>query len=104
MTKDEVDHQLDTSWELPETVSRLKKVVEEIEECVPGDRTKELMYELVEIVLECGERVHEMESRLMAGSPVESSKQRDERIRIDVMKDQRKGVVPKNTYRPYLRS
>ncbi len=89
MTKDEVDQQLSTSWELPETVRRLRQVVEEIEECVPGEKTKGLMYELVEIVMECGERVHELESRMVAGSPIESSKQQGERMRIDNMKGQR---------------
>ena len=44
------------------------------------------MYELVEIVMECGERVSEIESRLMAGSPVESLRQREGRMRIDSLK------------------
>jgi len=86
MTKDEVSQQLSTSWELPVTVRRLETVVEEIGHCVPGVRTKALMYDLVEIVMECGERVHELESRMMAGSPVESNKQQHERMRIENMK------------------
>ena len=90
MDKDEVDRQLSTSWELPEIVKRLKAVTEEIGKCVPGNRTKELMYELVEIVMECGERVHELEARIDAGGPMESNKQQQERMRIESIKDRRR--------------
>ncbi len=86
MTRDKVNHQLNTSWELPETVHRLREIVGEVEEFIPGEKTKDLMYELVEIVMECGERVHDLESKIMSGSPIETNKQHEERIRIHGMK------------------
>ncbi len=90
MDKGEVDRQLSTSWELPEIVKRLKAVTEEIDKCIPGNRTKELMYELVEIVMECGERVHALEARIITGSPIENSFQKSARLRIESMKDRRR--------------
>lgn len=101
MSKDDVDQQLNTSWELPEIVDKLRHVVAEVEETVPNQRTKDMMYELVELVLQCGERLHELETRMVGyGNPVEENARRDERIRMDLQKDRRDGVERDETYNP----
>lgn len=97
-TKDQVEQQLRTSWDLPETVRHLQHVVQEIEQCVPGQRTKDLMYELVGMVMECGERLHELETRMAIGSPVEDNAKRDERMRVDLQQQKRQGEASTNTY------
>lgn len=101
MSKDDVDQQLNTSWELPEIVDKLRHVVAEVEETVPNQRTKDMMYELVELVLQCGERLHELETRMVGyGNPVEENARREEQIRMDLQKDRREGVERDETYNP----
>lgn len=97
-TKDQVEQQLRTSWDLPETISHLQHVVQEIESCVPGARTKELMYELVCMVMECGERLHDLETRIAMGNAVEDNARRDERMRVDLQKGKREGEASTNAY------
>lgn len=67
MQRCDVDSHLSDSWERPEVVRDLKRLVGEIEASVPGPRTKEMMYELVDIVLEVCERVRDLETRLGSG-------------------------------------
>jgi len=91
-SKADVDQQLSTSWEIPTTVRRLQAITQEIEQSVPGARTKELMYEFVGIVLECGERVHALEMQVTCGGVVETNELRNERIRVELQQDKRAGV------------
>lgn len=93
-SKTDVEQQLSTSWEVPTTVRRLQAITQEIEKNVPGVRTKELMYELVGIVLECGERVHALEVSMSAGGCVETNAMQAERIRVELQKSKRGGVQP----------
>lgn len=93
-TKHRVEEQLRTSWDLPETVHKLEAVVREIDACVPGARTKELMYELVSMVLAYGERLHDLEVRIAAGSVAEQQTLREECMRMDLQKGKRQGKDP----------
>jgi hypothetical protein len=97
-TKNQVEQQLRTSWDLPETTKHLQHVVQEIEKCVPGERTKELMYELVCMVMECGERLHELETRMATGNIVEDNAKREERYRVELQQAKRKGEEGTNAY------
>lgn len=92
-SKADVEQQLSTSWEIPTTVRRLQAITSEIEQSVPGARTKELMYELVGIVLECGERVHALEVQVAWGGVNDTNALQTERTRMNVQKDKRGGVV-----------
>jgi hypothetical protein len=95
-SKTDVEQRLSTSWEVPTTVRRLQVITSEIEQSVPGARTKELMYELVGIVLECAERVHALEVQVTCGGAVETNELRNERIRIELQRDKRAGVTKAN--------
>lgn len=89
-TKDEVNQQLGTSWELPVNVQKLRTIVEEVDKCVPGERTKQLMYELVGIVLENGERLRELETRICQGNPVEENARKQDVLKVEMQKARRK--------------
>lgn len=88
MSKDEVEQSLQQSWERVESVKLLRGIVEEIDRSVPGDRTKEMMYDLVDLVLSMGERVHDLELRLVSYGAQEHLQDQQERIRVDTKKDQ----------------
>ncbi len=49
----------------PVLARRLQKVVTEIEESTANERTKEMFYELVDIVLQMGQRVRTIEMRVV---------------------------------------
>jgi hypothetical protein len=66
MHRDDVEGHVEEAVSCPVLSRRLQKVVEEIEETVPGDRTKEMMYELVDIVLQMGQRVRALETRVVS--------------------------------------
>ncbi len=65
MHREDIDSHVEEAVSCPILASRLQKVVDEIEETVPGDRTKEMMYELVDIVLQMGQRVRTIEIRVV---------------------------------------
>jgi hypothetical protein len=67
MTKQEIQVFLDEADEDPGVVRKLREVVQEVDDNVPGDRTKEMMYDLVGTVLMLGERVRDIEYRLVPG-------------------------------------
>lgn len=98
MSKDKVYQQLDTSWELPEVVSKLKHVTEEVEKAVPTQRTKEMMYELLDVVLGYGERLHDLEIRICYGDPTKEKKRAQESLRVSAQKQRRDSVIkPRRT-------
>lgn len=66
MERKDVDEHVDEALSCPVLARRLQSVVEDIEANVPGDKTKAMMYELVDIVLQMGQRVRALEMRTVA--------------------------------------
>jgi len=66
MHKEDIQGHVEEAVSCPVLARRLQKVVVGIEETVPGDRTKEMMYELVDIVLQMGQRVRALETRVVS--------------------------------------
>lgn len=66
MLRDDVEGHVEEAVSCPILSRRIQKVVEEIEGTVPGDRTKEMMYDLVDIVLQMGQRVRALETRIVS--------------------------------------
>jgi hypothetical protein len=65
MHREDVEGHVEEAVSCPVLAKRLQKVVVEIEETVPGDKTREMMYELVDIVLQMGQRVRALETRVV---------------------------------------
>lgn len=82
MDKQDLDQHLEDSWERPEIVYDLKQVVAEIEKNVPGDRTKKMMYELVDVVLEMGERLRDIEMRTGTYDAYGTHKRKEEMLLV----------------------
>lgn len=64
MHKVDIEEHLDDALSCPALASRLKQVVEDVSVSEPVSETRELMYELVDIVLQMGQRVRAMELRV----------------------------------------
>ncbi len=86
MSKDEIEQSLNQSWEKPDCVRVLKGIVQKIKESVPAPKTREMMYDLVDVVIQMGERVHDLEIRMVAYGARENLQAREERIRVDIKK------------------
>ncbi len=63
MHREDVEGHVEEAESCPVLAQRIHKVVEEIEESVPGDKTRDMLYELVDIVLQMGQRVRALELR-----------------------------------------
>lgn len=62
----------------------------EIEDTVPGDKTREMMYDLVDIVLQMGQRVRALETRVAYANVQEALSVKDAhqpKRKIDYGKD-----------------
>lgn len=66
MHREGIDEHVTEAVSCPVLARRLQSVVNDIEETVPGDKTKEMMYELVDIVLQMGQRVRALETRIVS--------------------------------------
>lgn len=86
MDKHEVEKSLDQSWERVDTLRNLREIVEEIDTNVSGERTREMMYALVDVVIQLSERVHDLELRVVPYSAREDLATREEKYRVDVKK------------------
>jgi hypothetical protein len=64
MHKVDVEEHLDEALSCPALSSRLREVVEGIAKSEPASETREIMYELVDIVLQMGQRVRSTELRV----------------------------------------
>lgn len=64
MERKDVDDHVEEAVSCPVLARRLQHVVEDIEANVPGDKTKQMMYELVDIVLQMGQRVRALEVKM----------------------------------------
>ncbi len=64
MDRQDVEEHVTEALSCPVLARRLQGVVNDIEEHVPGGRTKEMMYDLVDIVLQMGQRVRALETRV----------------------------------------
>ena len=86
MDKSEVEQSLNQSWERADTLRELRTIVKQIEDNVPGKNTKEMMYTLVDVVIQLSERVHDLEMRLTSYDVKESLDVREEKLRVDLKK------------------
>lgn len=66
MERKDVDEHVDEALSCPVLARRLQHVVEDIEANVPGPKTQAMMYELVDIVLQMGQRIRALEMRTVA--------------------------------------
>lgn len=66
MLRDDVEGHVEEAISCPILAMRLQKVIVEIEETVPGERTKEMLYELVDIILQMGQRVRALELKTVS--------------------------------------
>lgn len=64
MHKANVEEHLDEALSCPALSSRLRDVVKDIAKSEPAPETREMMYELVDIVLQMGQRVRATELRV----------------------------------------
>jgi hypothetical protein len=64
MHKVDIEEHLDEALSCPALASRLKQVVKDVAESEPVPETRELMYELVDVVLQMGQRVRATELRV----------------------------------------
>ncbi len=64
MRRDEVEEELNQVDGDPRIRRELKEIVEEISTNIPGDKTKDMMYDLVHVVLEMDERIRQLEYRV----------------------------------------
>lgn len=64
MHKADVEEHLDEALSCPALSSRLRGVVTDIAKSEPAPETREMMYELVDIVLQMGQRVRATELRV----------------------------------------
>ncbi|KKN00863.1 hypothetical protein LCGC14_1133610 [marine sediment metagenome] len=65
MNRIDIEDHVEEAVSSPVLARRIQKVVKEIEETVPRDKTREMMYELVDIVLQMGQRVRTIEIRVV---------------------------------------
>lgn len=86
MQKEELDQLLKQSWEEPQAVRNLQSVVIQIEEVVRDVGAREVVYDLVASVLFMGERLRELEVRMVGGTPVEENERMLARRRVETQK------------------
>ena len=90
MHREDVEEHVEEAVSCPILSRRLQNVVVQIEETVPGDKTKEMMYELVDVVLQMGQRVRALETRIASFDVREQLSMQsahDPKRRIDYAKD-----------------
>ena len=68
MNREDIDDHVGEALSCPVLSRRLKNVVSEIEETVGNEKTREMLYELVDIVLQMGQRVRALETKVTGGS------------------------------------
>ncbi len=94
MTRDKITEYLVAADERPEIKRKLEGVVQEIDCNVPGSRIQNLMYDLVGMLLLAGERVRELEYRVIGSEPSEElRRQVDMRGRREKKGWQRVGIL-----------
>jgi len=86
MDKEEIQQSLNQSWERIDTLRDLRSIVEEIDSNIPGERTKEMMYALVDVVIQLSERVHDLELRVVPFDARGELSNREEKYRVDSKK------------------
>lgn len=66
MKRKDIDKHVEEALSCPVLAHRLQQVVENIEMTVPGDKTKSMMYELVDVVLQMGQRIRALEMKIVS--------------------------------------
>lgn len=83
MMKIDVDLSLKQSWERPDCVRMLKDVVQEIEEDVVNPKTRDMLYDLMDVIIQMSERIHDLEMKVGGFNVRDSLQVQEERIRVD---------------------
>jgi len=86
MDRDEIQESLNQSWERADVLRNLRTIVQEIDSNVAGERTKEMMYALVDVVIQLSERVHDLELKVVPYGAKEELTTREEKHRVDAKK------------------
>ena len=68
MSREEVEQELNHVDGDPRIRRELKEIVEEISTNLSGNKTKDMMYDLVHVVLELDERIRQLEYQVCSGS------------------------------------
>lgn len=76
MERKDIEEHVTEAISCPILSRRLHQVIDEIEDTVPGDKTKSMLYDLVDIVLQMGQRVRALETRIVAYSTMEELSRR----------------------------
>jgi len=61
MSKEELEQYLERVQEMPLITRRILEVAEEAQEVLGNERTRELVYNMLDLILRMGERIHELE-------------------------------------------
>lgn len=80
MNREDIDDHVGEALSCPVLSRRLQSVVTEIDETVGNEKTREMMYELVDIVLQMGQRVRALETRVTAGTVHDELSRRGDRL------------------------
>ena len=72
MERKDIDEHVKEAVSCPILARRLKYLVEDIEGSVPGNRTQQMMYDLVDIILQMGQRLRSLEMRTVPYSVKET--------------------------------
>ena len=86
MNKKEIEEGLAQSWAKVNTLRDLKEIVQEIGNNVSGKRTQEMLYKLVDVVLELSEKVHDLELNLASYELKQEPANKEEKYRVDAKK------------------
>ncbi|MBD3261015.1 MAG: hypothetical protein GF334_04935 [Candidatus Altiarchaeales archaeon] len=80
MEKEDVEQRVEEALSCPVLARRIRSVVEDIEENVPGDKSKQMMYDLVDIVLQMGQRVRALEKMVVHSGVREELVKKENRV------------------------
>jgi len=87
MHKEDLEQLLKQSWDDNQSITNLRSVAIQVERTIGNQVTKEMVYDLIASVLFIGERVRELEVRVVGGSPNEENQRRLDRIGLEVQKN-----------------
>ncbi len=66
-TRQKVEQELDRTEVDPDVRNELRKVVQEVDQHVPGTKTKGMLYDLVHVILTMDQRIRSLEARVCYG-------------------------------------
>jgi len=80
MERKDVEQRVDEALSCPVLARRIRNIVEDIENNVPGDKSKKMMYDLVDVILQMGQRVRALEKMVVHSGVREELKKKEDRV------------------------